>query len=349
MIKEYDALKGILALMIFIHHSPIVFECKLGFGLVAVTLFFMLSGFLSTISYYNRVLSAGFIYKEYVLGKAIKFYPLHWLFLFASIPLTLSGISNLPQYIGTLSINACLLQSLIPLQEVYFAFNSVSWFLSDTLLFVAIFPFLLRHIVQTGTKSKTLIGISFFLLYILIWKFLPGQYTHRVFYINPFLRIIDFVIGIFCGLVFLKVRNDITIKMFVARYSFSFHFLGIVILMLLVLISTCNKDVSFHSVIYIPLAFLLLLLVGINRGGIFSLFVFQWLGSFSYAIFLSHQLIIRYACKICNSLHINMNLAIVALCLCLTIIISYKLTFFFDKHITLWLKKKINRQSMTAR
>lgn len=335
--------------MIFVHHSPLIFDCKLGLGLVAVTLFFMLSGFLSTISYYDRVLSTSFDYRKYVMGKAIKFYPLHWLFIIVSISLTLNGLSNLPQYLGKLFINASLLQSVIPLREVYFSFNSVSWFLSDTLIFVAIFPFVLRFLVRTDSKNIVSIGIAILTVYFLLWFLLPKEYTHNVFYVNPLLRMIDFSMGIICGLVFQRLRNDMSVNAFVSRYKGILQIFAIVILILLFVISTFNSDVSFHSIIYIPLAFLFLILVGINGGGIFSIVALQRLGSISYAFFLSHQLLIRYTSKVCNALNVNMNLAVVALCLCLTIIISYILTSFFDKYMNLWLKNKINQQSMTAR
>lgn len=74
MIKEFNSLKGILALMIFAHHCPIEFEWKPALGIIAVTLFFMLSGYLSAVGYRAKVQSPSFTYRHYIIGKVTKFY-----------------------------------------------------------------------------------------------------------------------------------------------------------------------------------------------------------------------------------------------------------------------------------
>ena len=162
MISAFNSLKGILALMIFVHHL----DLYKGGGSLAVAVFFMLGGFLSTLGYREKVMSSSFNYKNYLIGKAIKFYPMHWLLLLAAVPLMFYGGHHLLKNFLILGINAVLLQSWIPVQAVCFSGNAVSWYLSDTLAFVAVFPFILRWMLSGLKQSKVLVALGVASIYI---------------------------------------------------------------------------------------------------------------------------------------------------------------------------------------
>lgn len=266
--KQFTSLKGLLALMIFVHHLNLYD----GGGSLAVCLFFMIGGFLSTIGYHQRIFETDWNYKNYMLGKCIKFYPLHWILTlatipFALLPILLHGATNLLASLGLFALNASLLHSLIPLKEVYFSYNFVSWYLSDTLIFVALFPFILRWLMGATKNVKILAGTFALCLYVLLWIFLPSEYTHAVFYINPFVRLLDYVIGIQCGLLFLSHKAFLLKH---AEQSRIFRFTGIISFALLVCISLVSLELSFHSVIYILPAGIFILSVATNGGGYFA-------------------------------------------------------------------------------
>lgn len=344
MIKEFNSLKGLLALMIFIHHLSIY----PGAGTLAVCMFFMIGGFLSAIGYRERIDNIQWNYTDYIVGKAIKFYPLHWILTIAAIPLVFRSTNHLLAQLGVLAVNASLLHSLIPIQYVYFSFNAVSWYLSDTLVLVALFPFIYRWLQKASTKLKVIM-LSFILaLYALVWIYLPSDYTHAVFYINPFFRLLDYIVGIQCGLFYLNLKDKDAVIRHIESNKILYHLLGLFALAVLLVISLAPMELTLHSVVYIIPACILLIITALNRGGYLQSAHLQWFGSISFAFFLTHQIVLRYLHKILGLFYLDNIFIVAPSAFIITVIASYFLTYYFDKKISLWLKKKINPQSTTA-
>ena len=203
MIKALTALRGIFILFIFLHHAGIY----QGGGTMGVAFFFVLSGFSMTLGYHDRVLQSDFNYRQYLTRRCIKFYPLHWITLIADIPYVLMGVLNW-WLIPLFFVNAALLQTLVPIQEVYFSYNAVSWFLADILFFAVVFPFVFRFIKKTNSKIRLLVALTIAIIYVVIALMVPDSYRHAILYISPFIRILDFVFGICLGLVYLRIKND---------------------------------------------------------------------------------------------------------------------------------------------
>lgn len=266
MINAFNSLKGILALMIFVHHLGLY----KGGGSLAVALFFMLGGFLSTLGYRDKVFSNSFSYKYYLISKAIKFYPLHWLLLFVAVPLVIYGGQYLLKNLCILGINATLLQSWIPIQSVYFSGNSVSWYLSDNLAFVAVFPFILRWMLSGSNKSKIVVALGITVIYILFWIFLPQDFTHGLFYINPIFRIIDYIVGMAAALCYLEIRDNLRVREHVSKYLRLLNLLACICFAALIVISFSNEQVVLHSVVYMPVGAILLIIIALTGGGRYS-------------------------------------------------------------------------------
>lgn len=85
-IPALDSLRFLFMLVIFFHHLDLYPHG----GGIAVSFFFILSGFSLTIGYRDRVLQPEFSYSNYITKRLVKFYPLHWLILFFVV--ALSGI-----------------------------------------------------------------------------------------------------------------------------------------------------------------------------------------------------------------------------------------------------------------
>ncbi len=345
MIGAFNSLKGILAIMIFVHHL----ELYHGGGSLAVAIFFTLGGFLSTLGYKDRVSSPDFSYKNYILGKAIKFYPLHWLLLMVAIPLMFHETSWLLQDFCILGINASLLQSWVPIQMVYFSGNAVSWYLSNTLSFVVVFPFLLRWMLNGSKASKIVVTIGIIIIYVLSWIFLPQDYTHRFFYIHPMFRIVDYIVGMVMALGYLKIKDKVVIKNYVSNHLTQFWLLSCICFIALVIISLADDQLILHSVVYTPLVCILLIIISLSGGGL-QMSILQKFGSISFAFFLVHQMCIRYLHIIFNRVGCDEIYIVAPVAFIFTTIASYFLTYKFDKKVGTWLKKiLINRQSMTVR
>ena len=200
--RGISALRGIFIMMIVLHHLNLYD----GGGTLGVAFFFMLGGFVLSLGYYDRVSAADFSYGAFVRRRCAKFLPLHWLCLLAAMPLALApvltGGADIKTVLVPLLPNAMLLQSLIPIKAVYFSFNAVSWYLSDTLLFAFAFPFMVKCLERLDGKGR-LMALSIILVaYSAFVYFLPVQYRHAILYISPLVRVVDFVLGIYLYLLY---------------------------------------------------------------------------------------------------------------------------------------------------
>lgn len=172
---------------------------------MAVAFFFVLGGFSMTLGYKDRVLRPDFSYKQYITRRCIKFYPLHWLCLLAALPLV--GLPLTLKQGGAFVLNAALMQTLLPLKQLFFSYNAVSWYLADTLIFAVVFPPLIKWILRATPKGRTAIAATFAVVYIIVSVLIPTEYYHCVLYISPYMRLTDFVFGIYLALGYLSYKD----------------------------------------------------------------------------------------------------------------------------------------------
>lgn len=242
MIKSLTSLRGIFILFIFFHHCLDIYP---GGGTMAVTFFFVLSGFSLTLGYKDRVLQPEFCYTQYITRRCIKFYPLHWLCLLsAAIPVFITSFTG--KKILLFLLNASLLQTWVPIKEIYFSFNMVSWFLADTMFFALAFPFLLKVIVKSNSLRKVCIAFFVALIYVTVVLLIPREQYHAILYISPYMRLADFVLGIFLALGYLRMKeNRIEIR-FLNNKNISFLlFFGLIAMLVL---ESCVLTTEFRRI-----------------------------------------------------------------------------------------------------
>lgn len=320
---------------------------------MGVAFFFVLSGFSMTLGYHERVMSPDFNYKQYLTRRAIKFYPLHWMTLLANIPLTLMSVFHW-WLIPLFFVNAALLQTIFPIQEVYFSFNAVSWFLSDILLFTVAFPFVFRKIIAM-TKSALFIimtaGLVVYGIIVLTSFHLPDSVMKGIVYISPFVRLFDFVFGILLGLVFLPMKQKLRTMQY-PRYKGVIMkgviMIGVIVMIALLMVESLvlSDKISLIAPLYWPLiAFLIMMAALPNKLILLENNILIRLGECSFTIFLVHRLPLRYTSKL---LQIDNRVLYVLFCLVFTIALSLIVEKNILNPITQWLTKR-NQQFMTAR
>lgn len=346
MIKSLTSLRGIFILFIFFHHCLGNYP---GGGSMGTTFFFVLGGFSMALGYKDRVCQFDFSYRKYLTRRIIKFYPLHWMCLLAAVPFIMMSF-NMKQ-VPVFLINAALLQTLIPIKEIYFSFNAVSWYLADTMIFAIVFPFVFKWINSKSKSGRFIIAVSIAILYVIMAVFLPNDYRHAFLYISPFVRITDFIFGIFLALGYLKFQESGNKEKL--RNGTVYQVMVLVFVALLLVESVALPSTyRIMAPVYWPLVAITVLLASLsdrNGGGILlENKIFQKLGELSFTIFLTHQLIIRYNSILFEKiLHLDKNIIFVIFTLLLTIVVSYLVERFIITPITQWLTKKI-QPSMTA-
>jgi peptidoglycan/LPS O-acetylase OafA/YrhL len=234
---------------------------------MAVTFFFVLGGFAMTLGYKDKVMSEDFSYKLYLTRRCIKFYPLHWLTLLAALPFAVFSFSKWT--LPTLAINAALLQTWIPIYEVYFSFNAVSWYLANTMFFAIVFPFVFKWISKASAVGRTVMVVALAIMYTIVARLLPAEKYHAILYISPYMRLMDFILGIILALGYLKLQEKP-----MANRNNTLNSIGIVALVIFLVVESCllsENAVLFAPVYWIPVAALILLtcLTESNGGGNF--------------------------------------------------------------------------------
>lgn len=202
MIKSLTSLRGVFILFIFFHHCLNIYP---GGGSMAVAFFVVLGGFSMTLGYKDKVLGPDFNYRQYITRRCIKFFPLHWLCLIAAVPMALTEFQW--KLMPIFFVNASLLQTLVPVKSVYFSFNAVSWYLADTLIFAALFPVLVKLVFKATTNGKIGILVTLVIAYVLTVILAPTDNWHYVLYISPYIRLTDFVFGIFLAMIYNRLRE----------------------------------------------------------------------------------------------------------------------------------------------
>jgi len=142
-IKTLTSLRFFAVLLIVMHHlkSPFIpaLQHNENFGVMGVTFFLFLSGFIMAFHY--RAFTSLKISFYFLWNRYIRIYPVHMLTFFLSVLIMLFierwNIANLS--FSTAVLNILLLHSYSPLREIFFSFNSVSWTLSTLFLFYVLF------------------------------------------------------------------------------------------------------------------------------------------------------------------------------------------------------------------
>ncbi len=321
-IQEISSLRFIFIIAIFLHHTV----SYTGGGYLGVEFFFILGGFVMTLGYKDRVSGSAFSYKSFIFRRIAKYYPLHWLCLAAILVLFMFTGEFGKDRPGPLMLNAALLQSWIPVKKVYFSFNAPSWYLSSMLFLVAVFPVLLKGITAI-LKSKlwTIVFLAaLFSAYMVLFVTLKDEYRHFGLYINPLVRLVDYILGILSAFIFLSLNNGqkVPASAAVPLRILMYGCLGLLILLSIVL----PTRYLMCSLIFAPLVCALLILVSLEPVGgrsVFSRKPLVFLGGFSFEIYMIHGVCLRYFDYLKNNFtEINEKLLYVPVYLALTLLLA---------------------------
>ena len=163
------------------------------------------------------------------------------------------------------------------------------------------------------------------------------------------MRLMDFVLGIFLALGYLKLKECPMEKRNNAVCQ-----IAIVSLIVLLVVESCllsENATLFAPVYWIPVALLILIASLSERvgGQILQNKWLQRLGELSFIIFMVHQVILRYTTVVFDKiLHFENVIVYVVFTLTMTIIVSVVVDKYILKPITQWLTKR-NQRSMIAR
>ncbi|AWK10980.1 acyltransferase [Streptomyces spongiicola] len=263
-------------------------------GWTGVGFFFILSGFVLAWSARADDTAPAFLRRRF-----FKIYPLH-LLTFVVAAVLLVQVAGMPFDGGTALLQVLLLQSWSPDIFVRGSFNGVAWSLSCELLFYALFPLLLRLISRIRPErlwaaAGAVVALVFAVPFLA--RFLPDQSPIPMVDISsaemwfvyqfPATRLLDFVFGIILARIVAEGRRlplgfGSALLLTVAAYVVAPYF-----------------PPSHHlvAVMLVPLGLLIAAAARADTEGRRTWFSDRGmvrLGEVSFALYLTHQLVLGY-------------------------------------------------------
>ena len=363
MKKRLDSIQALRALAfmgIFLFHGGIIWG---NFGGLGASVFIVLSGFLMTYSYSDRILPNSFDgCVGFALKKIKRLYPLHILtmviILIGLVFLAAKNNEITYDYIKQMCIwtvsNIFLVQSYIPVISINVSLNGVAWYLCVCVFLYFCFPFVMKIIEKYKSIKTAYIVIPILYLIQILISFLTvnikgfdGNFHTWITYCCPFFRLLDFSIGCNLGYIFLENskksinnKNDDEEKVSII-YSI-FELLAFVIAPFLVwwsqgqYSSRLANTFTPTTIIFLPLSVALVYLFA-KKKGIFtrclSIKSILRLGDLSQYMFLIHFAVIFVVSKIVSFLSLGLNKYIIALIYFLLTYICAVLYEKFDKRL----------------
>lgn len=186
--------RGIFALGVVLFHSGEKMFMELATG--GVVGFFVMSGFLLRM-WHGPAQLRGARHRSFFLMRALRIYPLHWLALALLLaeclalhmPLTYGNW-------GALLPNLLLLQSYVPCEQVFFSFNTPSWFLCDLLLCYLCYPWVARWLGRLRLGAQVLLECALMGVYAAVMSTVTDKAMVTYTHVFPLLRLYEFGIGI---------------------------------------------------------------------------------------------------------------------------------------------------------
>lgn len=219
--SRLDSLTGmrfLAALAVFVHHIDGRFflpHVKLPLGLMAVSFFFVLSGFILTYVYEGRLKWKGV--KRFYVTRWARIWPLHAVTLLATILIFQSSLRH--ESVWTFVANVFLLQSWVPTDQFAFSFNSPSWSISTELFFYLMFPLMLLGGEKKFWRKYLLVAIGTFAFLFVSQQFANRglEWTswinfERLAHANPFTRLFEFCSGMAIGYVYLRYQSKFNLE-----------------------------------------------------------------------------------------------------------------------------------------
>ena len=315
MIATLQSLRFIFMMMIVMSHFAYrdirAFDAG---GDCGVAFFFMLSGFVCSLSYGHCLQEGSFNYGRFIWKRLKKLYPLHLLCLLFYLV-----VSHSPLDLKVL-LNVILLQSWLPNADWYFSCNSVSWFLSSLLFCYLVFPWAYRHL----SKYLTL---AIFVVYVAVYWLTPYDCVNAVLYVFPAVRFVDFYIGMLLSRLYEEKG-----KMSFPRWM-ELLLVAVLLFSLMIYPFTDAKlrNAPLYWMVLIPL-----ILVFVQENGIVSRLLktkpMLFLGSLTMPLFLIHQMLIGI---LIHRLPEMPSLPMLTCCIFITLTISWCIQIIFSRCLRL--------------
>ena len=164
-------------------------------GSIAVTGFFMISGFTLRYGYKDRLHDAKAV-KKFYKNRIIGIYPVYLFLLIISYAVNYNMQETVAESLELLPLQLSLMQTFFYPQLILFSFNNNFWYVSVAFVLYLIFPalnWLANHMKHKWVWIIVLYLVSCYAFWVHNYEKPEGDYYY--FYYNPVFRIPEFFVG----------------------------------------------------------------------------------------------------------------------------------------------------------
>jgi len=290
-----QALRGILFLLVFVSHSGAFFKTDGAYGAMAVSAFFVLSGFLGGA---RGIDGESSLFKQCIASlcrRIRRFWPVYAALLPVAVILNPCGVLDFLKC-------AFLVQSYFGEAKTAMLLNWPTWFLSSIMLSYLLSPILVRAARSLGRYAPW--GLLLLWVAELWWAFVwrgttatvsdPGYYW---VYICPIARLVDFAAGVLLGVGYARRRNPVGASGRMATMC-ECAAVGLALLSM----SCCGRvSVSFvGSAIWLPASVAVVWVFARCEGpvaGCCRSSWLMWLGRRSFELYVVHRMVLLFVAK----------------------------------------------------
>lgn len=322
MIHPLTSLRFLFAFLVFLNHSAFLFQAYpselwpfnhvFSKGGAGVCFFFIFSGFILSKVYSNRLLTKTSSWHTFIIKRIARIYPIHIVALLLFLPYHFVTSMEGEQYVlssdflKSFMLNISLLQSFYPDKEIYFSFNAPSWSLSVTMFFYLAFP----GLIYLASKSKrTYLWVLLIMICALAFSLslatINENLGHYLFYINPVVRLLDFMAGIALYLIIKDYKNSASVLRGTLTELVAFG----VLIASLWFHDYVNEAYRYSLYYWLP-SMLIISTIYFQKGYLSKLLSKKWLvflGNISLSFYLLHWVILNYISLINYKLKLTEN------------------------------------------
>ena len=214
------------------------------------------------------------------------------------------------------------------------------------MFFYLAFPFLIVLIPKI-INYKWIFILTIIAVIPVLTIVVPENYYHEIFYVNPFARVVDFIIGI----VIFNFYKAYSRNMLNANYDY-LEISALLLLLLFFIFHPWVSQVARYSFYYwIPMGYLIFSF-SYQKGKVSALLsrkLFIHLGEISFGFYMFHQLVLRYF-SVINSkiLHIDNVVSITLITFTISLGVSHYSFILFEKPMNSYLKKILKKRKSAS-
>jgi peptidoglycan/LPS O-acetylase OafA/YrhL len=339
-LKKATSLRFFFALWVFLSHCDFIigtdswaYRHIFQEGYIGVGFFFILSGFILSYVYQDKIQRKLISYREFILLRLFRIYPLYFVTLLLAIPLV--GYATGEFFITRFLSHVFMLQSFIPAESFYFGFNGPAWSVSNELFFYLLFPFLIVRFPRAASLLAGIVVMSLATLFDPHFGSPDGELVHYLFYINPLVRLADFIFGM---ALFKMMEGEIKLP----QHSM---IIGLIVLILFFeLKNFIPENLWYSQWFYFPMMIIILAAADQRQRSFIDTLlgtkILVYLGKISYGLYLYHIPVLRFVTAAERRFEIELHpLVNIGLCLTVLILISALSYEFFENPLNQKLRK----------